>query len=114
MTGPVVWFEVLGSDSARSQAFYGDLFGWKFRPSPGMPSYGVVEVEGTLGGGVGETPDAPQLTFYVSVDDAQATLDRAVAAGGSVISPPRRYPHGDILAMMRDPDGLAVGLVQQG
>ena len=51
---PVDWFEVLGSDAARTQAFYGELFGWRF--GGGFPGYGLLDtegVEGAIGGGVG-------------------------------------------------------------
>ena len=41
-TGPAVdWFEVLGSDAARTQAFYRELFGWRI-PGHAAPGYGLV------------------------------------------------------------------------
>ena len=42
MTHPVVWFEVMGDDSARLQSFYRGLFGWKIDASNPM-KYGMVE-----------------------------------------------------------------------
>src|SRR4029450_2800217 len=46
----VDWFEVLGSDAGRSQAFYAELFGWNV---PGG-AYGQVSPEGGpgMGGGI--------------------------------------------------------------
>ncbi|HMV66598.1 MAG TPA: glyoxalase, partial [Myxococcota bacterium] len=75
MGQPVVWFEVLGSDGARSQRFYSELFGWRPRPAEGAPDYGLVD--GPLPGGVGQAQGAPHVTFYVGVADAAATLARA-------------------------------------
>ena len=43
--------------------------------------------------------------LYVYVDDADATFERAVAAGAVVIEPPLDTPYGDRRAMVRDPSG---------
>jgi len=53
---PVDWFEVMGSDAARTQQFYADLFGWTVDDS-GLAGYAVVDtgtgrgIQGGLGGG---------------------------------------------------------------
>ena len=54
----VDWFEVLGSDAARSQAFYAELFGWtvpegaygQVRPDGGRGIGGVIGPAGPSGG----------------------------------------------------------------
>ena len=33
--GRVAWFDITTSNLAQSQAFYGELFGWEFRPVKG-------------------------------------------------------------------------------
>jgi PhnB protein len=43
--------------------------------------------------------------LYVYVDDADATYERAIAAGASIIEAPLDTPYGDRRAMMRDPFG---------
>ena len=43
--------------------------------------------------------------LYVYVDDADATFERAVAAGAEVIEAPLDTPYGDRRAMVRDPSG---------
>ena len=43
--------------------------------------------------------------LYVYVDDADATYERAVAAGASTIEAPLDTPYGDRRAMVRDPFG---------
>jgi predicted enzyme related to lactoylglutathione lyase len=39
---PVTWFEVMGSDAARTQQFYADLFGWTV-DGPAFPGYATAD-----------------------------------------------------------------------
>ena len=43
--------------------------------------------------------------LYVYVDDADATYERAVAAGATTLEAPQDTPYGDRRAMVSDPDG---------
>jgi predicted enzyme related to lactoylglutathione lyase len=64
--------------------------------------------------GVGATPDgsAGHVTGYVTVDDIDATLAKAVDLGGSVIMP-KFSPDGNAqLALVADPEGHVLGLTQ--
>src|SRR5450755_419175 len=84
-TGSRSW----GSDAARTQQFYADLFGWTVDNS-GFPGYAMVDtgtgrgIQGGLGGG----EEARWATVYVSVADMDQTLSRAEKLGGSRISDP--------------------------
>jgi uncharacterized protein len=86
---PVDWFEVVGSDAARTQQFYADLFGWTV-DNAGSPGYAVVDtgtgrgIQGGLGGG----EDARWAIVYASVADVDQTLSRAEKLGGSRVSAP--------------------------
>jgi predicted enzyme related to lactoylglutathione lyase len=86
---PVNWFEVVGSDAARTQQFYADLFGWTVDRS-GLPGYAVVDtgtgrgIQGGLGGGVGTC----WATIYARVADVDQTFSRVEKLGGSRISDP--------------------------
>lgn len=81
---PVTWFEVMGSDAARTQRFYADLFGWTVDNSA-FPGYAVVHtgagrgIQGGIGGGV----NGRWATIYAAVADVDQTLDRAEKLGGS-------------------------------
>ncbi|MGH3190756.1 MAG: VOC family protein [Streptosporangiaceae bacterium] len=83
---PATWFEVMGSDAARTQQFYADLFGWTADRS--FPAYAAVDtgagrgIQGGLGGGV----EAHWAIVYVRVADADQTLGRAEKLGGSRIT----------------------------
>ena len=86
MHGKVIWFEVMGQDAKKLQAFYSQLFGWDLNPGPGWPDYGMLDVPeegGGIAGGIGKAPAGPGwTTFYVQVDDLDAALAN-VAAGGA-------------------------------
>jgi PhnB protein len=57
-----------------------------------------------LGGAMDGWPPTPGM-FYVYVSDADATYEKALAAGGSSIMPPADQPHGDRYGMVADPQG---------
>ena len=86
---PVTWFEVMGSDAARTQRFYADVFGWAVDGSA-FPGYATVDtgtgrgIQGGLGGGA----ESRWATIYAAVADVDQTLSRAEKLGGSRISDP--------------------------
>ncbi len=111
MSSAVTHFEVVGKDLAKLESFYGELFGWKMQSIPEM-NYAMVEKEGDgIAGGIGQSPDGGpgHVTFYVSTDDPQASLDKAVALGGSVVMPVTKLPQVTI-ALFADPEGHVIGL----
>ncbi len=113
MADKVVWFEILGKDSDKTQAFYGDLFNWEF-DNTWMPGYGMTKEEETgIGGGVGKDPDGGTWAiFYVGVDDIDASIAKVSAKGGTIIVPKTDIPDGPTIAVFADPEGNKVGLVQ--
>jgi predicted enzyme related to lactoylglutathione lyase len=113
MGQPVVHFEINGKDGAKLRSFYGDLFDWKITVDPTY-NYGLVDtgVEGSLGGGIGESPDASGTTVYIQVADLQATLDQAEALGGKVVMPITDIPGVVTIAQFADPEGNVVGLIK--
>jgi predicted enzyme related to lactoylglutathione lyase len=111
MAHPVTWFEIIGKDGGKLQKFYGDLFGWKIDANNPM-NYGMVDNEGKgIGGGVGQG-DKQLLTVYVEVEDLEATLKKAEAAGGKTVMPVMSVPNGPTLAQFADPDGNVVGIMK--
>lgn len=59
------------------------------------------------------TGAASGVTLWFTVDDLQATYDRAISLGAEVRNPPTPKPWGAILASVRDPDGNLLGLAQR-
>ena len=114
MPNPVVHFEVQSKDSAKARDFYADLFGWKVSVEQPM-NYGMVETNATGGinGGIAQSMDSgSRITFYVQVDDLQATLTKAESLGGKTIMPPMEIPNMMWIAMFTDLDGNPVGLMK--
>jgi uncharacterized protein len=111
--GPrVVHWEVQARNLAGQQRFFGDLFGWTINANNPM-RYGMVSAGGkdAIGGGIGETSDAPRTTFYVQVPDINATLAKAQSMGAETIMP-RTDAGMVVMAQFRDPEGNVVGLVE--
>jgi uncharacterized protein len=114
MANAVVWFEIMGKDSAKLHRFYGDLFDWKIEVADGEMDYGVVAGgEGGIGGGIGRSTDGGDgfVSFYVEVDDPAAYLEKVERMGGKVIVPPTEIPAFNLtFAYFADPEGHVVGL----
>ena len=114
MPNPVVHFEITGNDGLALQRFYADLFGWTIDANNPM-SYGFVNTgagEHAIGGGISNAETGPQTMFYVQVDDPQAYLDKATAAGGKVTHPVTEIPDVVTFAHFADPEGNVIGLVK--
>jgi hypothetical protein len=116
MSHPVVWFEVMGKDGQKLRSFYTDLFGWKIDASNPM-NYGMVEASQGRGipGGVGQLGDKPWpgVAFYVSTTDIKGSLDQAGQLGGKTLMPRTELPGGTVLGFFSDPEGNAIGLVEE-
>jgi predicted enzyme related to lactoylglutathione lyase len=115
MGAPVVWFEVAGRDLQALTRFYGELFGWKVDTANPM-RYGMVDTgaDGGIPGGIfapGE--DVEYVSVYVSVPDLAASLTHAETLGAKVAQPPTPIDGGATIAMVTDPEGHRIGLIQQ-
>ena len=114
MTHPVMWFEVLGNDGSRLQQFYGALFGWTFDVIQTI-NYGVTNMgEGRgIPGGVGQAFPGTRswTTFYIETPDVTASLEKARALGGRIVTARTVMP--DVtLGVFEDPEGYVIGLVE--
>jgi uncharacterized protein len=115
MGSPIVHFELIGKDAAQLKAFYTEVFDWKIGElMPDMGNYGLIDGGSSgLAGGVGQSDDGkPRSSVYAQVPDLQATLDKVVALGGSVLMPPTEIPGVAWLALFSDPAGNVVGLTK--
>jgi len=113
MANPVVHFEVMGKDAAKTQTFYSSLFGWNVNADNPW-NYGMVDNGGSgINGGIGGGDQAPpHAIFYVEVSDLQSTLDQAAGLGGQVLMPVTEIPGAVTMAIFADPDGNQIGLVK--
>ncbi|MEJ7832706.1 MAG: VOC family protein [Nocardioides sp.] len=111
--GAPAWFELHTSDYAAALAFYKNVFGWHTHTVSDTPDFryttlgqddgalaGVMDASGFLG-------DQPShWSFYVEVDDADASAARTGERGGAVVTAPEDTPYGR-LATLTDPCGVA-------
>jgi len=114
MGNAVVHFEVGAADDGPLVAFYGELFGWGLQAFPGG-GYTLIDTRsgGGINGGIGRSQTGePWSTFYVETDDLEATLELANSLGGATVLPVTDVGGAVTIAMLGDPDGLAVGLVR--
>jgi uncharacterized protein len=109
MGHPVVHFEIGCRDRAKTNQFFGELFGWHIGPTAidtgsqqGIPGHIVS---------LGHEPQHYTI-FYVEVDDVQAYLDKAASLGGKTLVPPVKIPTGTF-AWFSDLDGNTIGLVKR-
>ena len=115
MPNPIVHAEIRSADPDATRTFFGQLFGWTFPPGA-IPGYSYVEtgVPDALPGGISPLQGgSPIVTFFVGVEDIDATVAAATRLGGSVVQEPQRVP-GVAFALIADPAGQVVGLAQQG
>jgi len=122
MGQPVVHFEIIGTDGAKLQSYYPDLFGREIDADNPM-GYGIVQREGNtnadgagIGGKVGGGPDGygGHVTFYVEVDDVEGALATAQRLGGARIMGPDEVPGGTEIGQHSDPEVHVVGVVKSG
>ena len=116
--GAVSWTELLTSDPAAAASFYGALFGWAIEMMPSATTeYRLLKVDGTAQGGMmafppGAPPMPPHWNAYVTVADLNATLEKCISLGGKVLIPGMPIPEVGTLAVIQDPQGAVINVIQ--
>ena len=116
--GAFSWNELTTSDPAAAAAFYGPLFGWSIKdPDPAMGGYRTVSLGEAMIGGItgcpeGAPPMPTQWGSYVTVSDLDATLAKCAGLGGKVIVSPIDIPNVGRMAVIMDPQGAGVNVIQ--
>ena len=106
--GVIGHFDIAGGDIAGLSSFYRDVLGWAVEDRG--PGYAQVETP-SLRGALVEAPES-SLTLGVVVDDLDAALLDAAAAGGSVVMP--ATDNGWVRkAQVADPAGNVLTLIQK-
>ena len=111
---PVVHFEIGCKDRAKTEHFFGELFGWRIQDNGAAAGIDTGSPQGIPGhiSSLGHEPHHYTI-FYVEVDDVKACLDKAVALGGKIVVPPVKIPTGTF-AWFSDLDGNTIGLLKRG
>jgi predicted enzyme related to lactoylglutathione lyase len=116
--GAPCWVDLATSDQDGSRTFYGELFGWT-ADDPG-PDYGGyinfhkdgIPVAGCMTNDGSGSPDA--WGIYLATDDAEKTVEAAVAHGGDVIVPAMDVMELGRMAIVTDAGHAAIGIWQPG
>jgi uncharacterized protein len=114
--GAPCWIDLDSSDTAVAREFYTGLFGWTAGEASAefggyfMFFHNEAPAAGCMPVMPGAVPNV--WSVYLTVDDAQKTLDTAAAAGGQVIVPAMAVGDLGTMGVVLDPGGAAIGLWQ--
>lgn len=105
---------VPGADADAAAGFYGALFGWALAEPrrPEFAGYRNFHEEGRLVAGLNPMGEHAAWTSYVSVADADETVERITGSGGRALFAPMDVADLGRMAICADPDGAVLGLWQ--
>jgi hypothetical protein len=116
--GEFVWTEIGVNDADKCQAFYENVFGWKFKSgnaAPGMdyrefttggdnPAGGLYQIDPAWFEG---NPPPPHFMTYVAVDDVDENAAKAEELGGNVHKK-IDIPNVGRMSIIEDPTGAMI------
>jgi uncharacterized protein len=116
MHGAFYWNELMTRDAERAKNFYQAAIGWSF---DGMPmadgTYWIAKMGGTPVGGIFPLT-SPQFDgvpeswmSYLAVDDVDARVKKAIAAGATLMRPVFDVPGVGRIAILKEPGGAGIG-----
>jgi predicted enzyme related to lactoylglutathione lyase len=114
--GNFYWNELLTRDSERAKRFYGDIIGWSFEPMKmgDGATYWVAKIADKPVGGIFPT-DRPEFEgvpegwmSYLAVDDVDARVKKATAAGAKLMRPIFDVPGIGRIAILTEPGGAGI------
>ena len=112
--GWITHTELSSTDPAETRDWCAQVLGWTFQPP--FPTdggeYQLFTYSDAGGGGIRATAagEEPGSTPTVHVRDTQAAYDAAVAAGAEPVTPPTKVMEGVLIALVRAPGGVLIGL----
>jgi predicted enzyme related to lactoylglutathione lyase len=115
--GSISWSELITSDVPAAKKFYGDLFGWKFEDMPMEDTvYSAVsanddEVAGIMPFPPDTPPMPPNWGLYITVDDVDATAEKAAGMGATIAMPPKDIPEVGRFCVLQDPQGAFISII---
>jgi uncharacterized protein len=114
--GTPCWIDLSTSDTAVTRDFYTGLFGWTAEePAAEFGGYFMFSNNGVpVAGCMPAMQDAPTnfWSTYLTVEDAQKTLETVAANGGQVAVPAMAVGETGTMGMVIDPGGAAIGVWQ--
>jgi uncharacterized protein len=114
--GSWLWYEIITPDPQGAKEFYEAVVGWNIQTSHAdNADYGFITcADGGMAGGIlrlnqdmADHGARPCWMGYIGVDDCDAAVTAAQAAGGKCLMAARDIPMAGRVAMLADPDGAA-------
>lgn len=115
--GCPIWHELSSPDLPVATKFYADVLGvtWEAMPMETGDDYTCLMVEGRPVAGAFPPPMEgipPHWEVYFNVEDADAVAEKAGQLGGKVVQEPWDVPGVGRMAILMDPQGAVLGLMQ--
>lgn len=119
MASAFLWYELLTDDQEAAGRFYAQVVGWTAADAGGPNAgYTIFSADGAGVAGAMSLPEeakaaggSPVWIGYVVVPDVDATVERVVAAGGSVHRPGFDIAEVGRAAIVADPGGAVFALL---
>ena len=112
MAGNLCHFDIPSRNPEKAGEFYGKLFGWEI-DSKSYPGYYMFKASKPPHGGIEKPePFAAGVVIYIEVDDVIATLNKAKAAGASIVKEKTEIPGIGYFGLFSDPDGNIIGVYE--
>lgn len=116
--GKFVWHDLLTDNIPAAKKFYEELFGWEFMSSaPQDTAFTVIKYNGVPIGSVVYVkrlnPDVSEARWLssLSVPDVDKAVEYFRSNGGTVYREPKNYPNRGRLAVVADPQGAVLALL---
>jgi predicted enzyme related to lactoylglutathione lyase len=109
------WNELWTTDDAKALAFYEKTLGYTHEDMDMGPqgTYRVLHASGAPRAGIlADAAAAPHWLPYVTVDDCDAALARAMRAGGKLEIPGTEVPGVGRFGVFRDPQGARLAVIK--
>jgi predicted enzyme related to lactoylglutathione lyase len=112
--GTFSWTDLTTSDQDGAKAFYSALFGWQITDTPvdESTSYSMAALDGKPVAGISPQPQQqrdngvpPLWNSYITVDDADAAVERAKELGANVHAPAFDVMQAGRMGVIQDPQG---------
>ena len=115
----VVGFQITASDESKINEFYSLTFGWKQSPGPHEHvtnhdtgnDTGNDTLEGSVIGRGEFIPD--YVSLFIESSDLPKTIESCIQNCGQLIRPQFELSNGDKLAIIADPEGDVITLINK-
>lgn len=111
--GAPSWLQHSGKDPGAARKFYEEVLGWSVNEMPMKDgsNYAAIVVGDKPIGGFSPMPGEDGWVAFITVDDVDARVKKARAAGAKVLSAPMTAPGVGRMATIADPFGARLAFI---